>query len=131
MKLNETFDKVLPYREVPSEEPADNAYEITIPNNDLRMEVEIMGIGNNAVAINFFSFGRDKAKKDKGQITYNIFSTIIQIIQDYVEEYNIEEIDATAMSDKKADIYEKLLNRFANGWDVYRMSTTVLALKNN
>jgi hypothetical protein len=131
MKLNETFEDAVDYTKNKRNSGDFIAHFDFNPELDIEIEVEIMELGNNKVAIHFHSVGSIGPRvQEKGQITYKIFSTIIQIIQDHVEEYDIEKIRAPANTDKKADIYEKLLNRFANGWDVYRMGTTVLALKN-
>lgn len=130
MKLNETFDDAVNYTKKSEGNKSIANFDFK-PELDIEIEVDISEIGNAVVMVNFFAFGPDKEKQDKGQTTYKIFSTITQIIQDHVEEYNIEKISTIATNDKKADIYEKLLNRFGNGWEVYRQGTDVKAVKNN
>jgi hypothetical protein len=129
MKLNETFDNAVDYTKKRTNDGDFITRFDLNPVVQIKIELFIRQIKNDKISVNFLSFGSGVDMKDKGQSTYKIFSTITQIIQDHVEEYDIQEISATANNDKKADIYEKLLNRFANGWDVYRYDTFVMAVK--
>jgi hypothetical protein len=131
MKINEIFDNALNYAKKQTLSGDFLATFDLNPEINIEIQVQIRQGKSGIIDVQFYSIGPDKDIKDKGQITYLIFSTITQIIQEHVEEYDIEKVRAPANSDKKADIYEKLLNRFSSGWDVYRRGRDVQALKNN
>jgi hypothetical protein len=129
MKLNETFEDAVNYSMDRTTDGDFMAQFDLNPELDIEIDVHIIHMQKDLIGVNFHSYGSGKDIKDKGQITYKIFSTITQIIQEHVEEYDIQKISAIADSDKKADIYEKLLNRFGNKWRVYRRGRNIKAVK--
>lgn len=118
MRLKESLNKVANY----SKEGEYPRFEYTFtlqPNVNLEISCQILHHESGYTTINFNTKG-DNNLTDDPKSNFIIFSTLTQIVQNHLKEYDVEKIKCGSPVQKKLDIYEKLFKRFGDGWSVHR-----------
>jgi hypothetical protein len=132
MKLKESLDNVLDY--IVTDEAEEfveyTFYLIKEFNLNLRIVVTIdIDIMSNTIIVSFNSHGPDNNLSTEKKASFAIFATLTEIIDEVVNNNDIENIEASGDSLKKAQIYEKLFKRFSENWEVDRLRLNVYAQK--
>lgn len=132
-KLREVFDEPLDYDL--TEQLDEKEYQFNTENHSIKVFLTKSHDEELPNDINQDNLWSCKFRVD-GSIEYNeenvfsmnIFSTIIQIIRDFVEEEKPTAIKAGATSEKRANIYEKLFKNFNDYFEeVVRRDKEIIA----
>lgn len=129
MKLKESLDNVLDYEM----QYMGMGYKYTFNlkeefNINLKIIVNIL-VDDYEMFVNFKADGPDNELSTEKKASFAIFATLTEIIDEVVNNNDIENIEASGDSLKKAQIYEKLFKRFSENWEVDRLRLNVYAQK--
>jgi hypothetical protein len=126
MRLGESLDRVADYNKFHSFPYYKHKFSLE-PDLNLTISCTIYHRFESHIKVDFSSIGKDKSTKEKTKSNFKIFSTLVQIIQDHVKEYDITTVECTAFENKKLDIYEKLFERFGPEWKIERRDKDIFA----
>ena len=132
MKLKESLDNVLDY--IVTDEAEEfveyTFYLIKEFNLNLRIVVTIdIDIMSNTIIVSFNSHGPDNNLSTEKKASFAIFATLVDILDEAMEDNDAVHIEGTGNTFKKTLIYEKLFKRFSENWEVDRLRLNVYAQK--
>jgi hypothetical protein len=126
MNLTESLDRVLDYNE--THLPPYYLYKFSLePDLNLTISCSIKHVDEGHIIVEFSSIGFDETSTEKTKSNFTIFSTLVEIVQNHVEEYGINKVECTAFERNRLDIYEKLFERFGSDWELERGEITIIA----
>lgn len=121
MKINELLDRTYNYQEQPPRGTAGKR-QITYSfdtDDGLDYEVQMFEQGSHGWDINFWADGGAVGVIGTGD-AFRVFSTVIAIIKEAVEKYNMDNLLFSADEPSRVKLYKKLSGRVARelGWKV-------------
>jgi hypothetical protein len=131
MKLNESLENSLDFR-LNKDNYENTSYIFDLKESfglDLYIEVFFKFLTFGTYGVDFYTYGENKDLSFEKRASFAIFSTIVQILNDFVKNKSVTNLQANGDSKTKSDIYEKLFQRFAEGWAVKRQGNILSAAK--
>ena len=123
--LTELFDKPLKYRHSYSVEDHEEVYEFETPNGQF-IEVSIIVDKNGAYEFTFDSDSNDEGTKSGKGEEFRIFSTVLKILQEFVDAEAPDHffVEAVSSEPSRVKLYRRMISIFCKKYPQYESTET-------